>query len=196
MKKIAISNIQNPKLNSSMIRDKLYHIYLGNNQTVYFKNEKHAKRYLVELNVFLNSKLLEINNIYIYIFIDYRKMAIIYNEYFLNDNHAQELILCIDKFFIKSVSQTCSWANRNNFYFLNIQKLIGYLIELCNVLIRILRKKRSFLYDNSLLCLIERLNEINHSIEIYGIEDQKNTPVCWYDHRNDERQEKTGTDDE
>jgi hypothetical protein len=190
MQKIAISNIKEKKANSIMIRDRLYSIYLGNSQIVYFKNIKHAKSYLAQLNSFLNMQLIEINHINIYIFIDYRKMAIIYNEYFLNDNHAQNLILCIDKFFIKSVSQTCSWANRNNFYFLNIQKLIGYLIKLCNVLIRILRKKRSFLYDNSLLCTIDRLNEINHLFEIYGIEDQKNAPKCWYDHKNDEIPEK------
>lgn len=193
MKKIAISNIQNRNLNSDMIRDKLYHIYLGNNQTVYFGNKKLAKRYLSHLNSFLNSQLIEINNISIYIIIDYRKMAIIYNDYFMKDNHTHELLMNIDRFFIKSVSQTCSLVNRNSFYFSNILKLIGYLIELCNVLIRIIKKKRIYYYDQALKCNIKRLEEIKESIEKYGIEEQKNTPVCWYDHKNDERPERYGT---
>jgi len=194
MKRMAISNIQNRNLNSDMIRDKLYHIYLGNDQTVYFGNIKLAKRYLVQLNSFLNRQLVEINNISIYIFIDYRKMAIIYNEYFMKDNYTHELLMNIDRFFIKSVSQTCSLVNRNSFYFSNILKLIGYLIELCNVLIRIIKKKRTYYYDQSLKCNIKRLEEIKESIEKYGIEEQNKAPKCFYDHRTEGNKPAAGDD--
>jgi len=168
MKKIKLNNIQIPDKESVLIKKRKHHVYLGT-ATNYYSNRTIAKRKLVELNKQINNILLEINNIYINIFIEYRKVAIIYNEFYNRDTRCSDLILYIEKFFVKATIPG-SYENRNFFYVTNVRKIIEFLIEFTNIIIEYLVKKRHFVECNSLKSILARLEILKLEMENFGNE--------------------------
>ena len=169
MKKIKLNNVHIPDKKSPLIKDHQYQIFTGTSR-MYFKNKKKLKRHLHGLNVQLNHILLELNNLYINIFIEYRKIAVIYNEYFNRDCSCNELVILIEKYFIKATTPT-SQANRNYFYVFNLTRLTEFLIEFCNLLIDVQFSKKHNSECNSLRSLLYRLENIRKELESFGKEN-------------------------
>jgi hypothetical protein len=166
MNKIKLNNIQIPDKNSVYTNNHKHRIYVGT-ATNYFKNKKNAVRRLSGLNAQLNNTLLELNNIWINIFIDYRKMAIIYNDYFNRDGSCQNLVIMIEKFFVK-VTTPSSMVNRNYFYVFNLRKLDDFLIEFTKLLIDVQLSKKHNTECCSLRSLLYRLEGIGKELENFG----------------------------
>lgn len=74
MKRIRINTIMEPETGTSYLKQRLYSVFLGNDQKRYFTNLKDAKRFVAETNKMLNSKLHELNYMYSFVFAEYRKI--------------------------------------------------------------------------------------------------------------------------
>lgn len=74
MKRIKINNIQEPETGTHYLKQRLYAVFLGNDQKRYFTNLKDARRFIAETNKLLNSKLHELNYMYSFVFGEYRKV--------------------------------------------------------------------------------------------------------------------------
>lgn len=74
MKRIRINFIGEPETGTSYLNQRLYYVFLGNDQKRYFTNLKDARRFIAETNKLLNSKLHELNYMYSFVFAEYRKI--------------------------------------------------------------------------------------------------------------------------
>ena len=132
--------------------------------------KKILKKQMSRMNEQLNFILLDLNNLYINIFIEYRKVAVIYNEYFNRECSCNELIILIEKYFIKATTPT-SQANRNYFYVFNLTRLVEFLIEFTKLLIDVQLSKKHNTECNSLRSLLYRLENIRIELENFGKEN-------------------------
>jgi hypothetical protein len=166
MKKIKIEKITNKDKKSVFTKDRKYSVYLGTT-TIFNSSKKTTKRQLVELNVQLNNILLELNNIYINIFIEYRKVAVIYNEHFYYDSSCSDIIQSLEKFFIKAITPA-SPENRNYFFVSNLTRLTETLSDLAEEIITVYVKKRHFVECSYMRSVKRRLEQIKQYMEEFG----------------------------
>jgi hypothetical protein len=163
MKKIALTNYGKPDRSSVLIKRKLYSVYLGNSETLYFQSERAAKEFLAETNRFLNRILHECNILHINTFEIYR------TYWFYLDNEPVQLIVenvkAVEKIF-DTVTRRGNYANGAAMAWKDLQNILGYVSEVLAECLKVLLVKKFYadIYRVNILlkhgqdCLDELLN--------------------------------------
>lgn len=178
MKKFNLENIIPPDKTSHLTRYRRYHrISLGNGKTCYFKQQQHAYEYVNELEIKINTVLLELNNIYTSLFIEYRKNAIIYNEYFIKaESKINGLINVIEHRFFR-MFRKISIVDNNYLFFNSLEIVISQLLSFGTLIKEALKYPQTVYIDS----IVYRLNEILEESRNFGEDLQKDTPHVYFD---------------
>jgi hypothetical protein len=157
MRKIQIDKINFPDKSSPRLKDKLYSVYLNGN-IEYFGSEKNAKAYLAESNKKLNEILLELNELYINTFNQYRLIA-----FYLKDNRIPVFIAGIEKTFHLVVTRS-GFTNGNHFTFKHLENITVMLLQILFILKKVNYEKKYFPSVAFVSSLIKRIQELQELI--------------------------------
>ena len=150
MKKITLTSIESPVINTIYTRQKLYHITLGNGLSEYFTSNKQACKYLVHINTELNLILHEVNNFYCECFSLYRHNWFYFATQGVNQKKFMDYesviknsLADIEKSF-SLIIERCQWANGNVFVFTHFFGILSHLNRVLLILIKLHRAKSNY----------------------------------------------------
>ena len=175
MRKIKVTKIVPKKSKSVYTRDLRHQLNIGNGYTVYFENAKDCAAYAVELDEFLNLKALELNEIYIDLWSNYRKYCLIYATFFLHDRKIKMHILNLDRDFEKLITRTRG-PNGHHFCFNIFNSIIVDLRAFAEYLIDAIKTARLGMLWHLFDIILARLDAYSESLKNYGKAEQVNTP--------------------
>jgi hypothetical protein len=150
MKKVNIRQMGSPDHQSVFTERKKYSVYLGNHSTSLFSNEKKAKKFLTDVNRVMNSKLVDLNMIYIEIFNEWRRCWLALNDNLDNNFNS------VNKMFRMSVN---TFSNQNHWAFTHI-------INISNEFLFIASKLKEYYINNKDFASATIIKSICKRIEI------------------------------
>jgi len=188
MRKITLREIIPPDNGALLTGNSLYRVFLGNHVVRYFANRKHAKKYLADTNRFLNTRLHELNFVYIYVLGEYRRAWFYFDS--AEPGRRQSLITAerkilknfelIDKSFEMAVRRSGTRGGNN----ITFQKLF----VICEGLIDALRAIKTVMLERKYYAELQRLEmfagqvaDLRIKLEDYGGVPQGENPVTWQD---------------
>ncbi|MFW5804033.1 MAG: hypothetical protein ACOCWG_02260 [bacterium] len=169
MKKINLNKIHYPEKQSHYVKMKMYAIAIGNGHREYFTNIKDAKKYLAELNRFLNMRLHELNNLYFLSFGEYRRSWFVFGsddpnmiDHFQKmENNIKAKFDSID-FSFKYCVERSHWQNGNHFTFKHMASICDNLTDILDII-------REFFYDRKFYHEIYRLTGYMNQLKLIKI---------------------------
>lgn len=164
MKKINLTYIRLPDKHSWLSEQKTYSVYLGNEVKASFPSEKKVKKFLADTNRFLNLQLHELNQIYIQLFAEYRRLW-----FKLDENDFEDRLRDVSKLF-KKVTRYNHGENSNYFVFFDFIKLTRELTETAEKLQEFQFDDNNYSEVNLLATLLFRLDNIDQVLKNYGKE--------------------------
>ena len=163
MKKINLSHIRIPDKKHFLSAQRTYGIFLGNEINISFPSEKKARKFLADTNRFLNIQLQELNQVYIQLFAEYRRLWFIIDF----ESNIEDAFHDITKFFKKIVSHGTG-ENSNVYIYLDFIRLTNELKNVIEKLIVFQRKINDFAGANILASLLLRVDNVNYLLNNYG----------------------------
>lgn len=157
MKKITVINYEE-KRKSTFLDTDFYTVYIHSELKIKFKNRVHAEQFLIDISKFFNSKLNELNMIYIDVFREYR-----YAWFYDSSDEILRIINLIEKTFLRLVSSNS--PNHNYFVFKDILAVCDNITYICDEIIKINEKNKIYNAVNRIKTFkfnVERIiNELN-----------------------------------
>lgn len=145
MKKIKIKSAGLPDKSSHLKEGKKFTIFLGNGITMYFTTVKDKNYALAEINRRLNAILFELNEMYIFLFGEYRRLWFyMINESMMRETKIHESNSEINRNFAL-LTERSHWVNGNVFSFKNIEIVMNNLEWQIEALAEIRRDKKQYI---------------------------------------------------
>jgi len=163
MKKINLTYIRLPDKTSYMTWQKTYSILLGNEIKVSFSSEKKAKKFIADTNRFLNLQLQELNQVYIQLFAEYRRLWFIIDF----EENIEDSFHDINKYFKKLTKHGHS-ENSNIYVFLDFIRISNEIKTVTEKLITFLKDTNNYSGANILSSLPLRVDNILDAVNNYG----------------------------
>lgn len=135
MKKIELTEFENPKEICNYATDKMYCVRLGNETVNYFSSKKHTVNFLAETNRKLNEILFFTNKLYASVFLEYRRIWAYGDKYHETVRNLEINFSQINTAFEKTVKKTTYSGNYYAFRSLNhiLDTLTESSIEIFNI---------------------------------------------------------------
>ena len=170
MRKIRLTQISQANKKSYISVQRKHLIFLGNGACFVFGDIKGAKRFLVNVNRYLNTRLFELNYIYIDILKDYRYFWFYMDQDLLRDY--RENNAAIEKNF-DLITNEVSTENHNYFVFKHLFYIIGCLRKILIIFRKTSKRRDMSVWVRMMEAYETRLDDLEKDIGDYG-----------YDHSN------------
>lgn len=175
MKSITLNNIGRPDKTSHYMNRKMYSVFLGNDLKEYFSSLRDAKQFMADLNRFLNTRMHELNYIYIEVFRVYRNAWFFFTSEkngnnFQFDKLQKEInnkFIFIDKSFELLVKNHYS-ANSNYFVFKHFFDIIGSIYYILDQVKTILIQRKYYADVQKIKMLDSMIKNVDSSLKNYG----------------------------
>ena len=136
MKTIDIKEFTPPDKKSPFIKNRMFKVFLGNEQQYYFKSQTACNNFIIKANQFLNDKFKHINLLYGSVFLEYRKYYIFVQspEHEKNERKILENFKLVEN----SLLMACMASGRpnGNYYAVtNLLKALRALLGSCELII-------------------------------------------------------------
>lgn len=169
MKRINLKTIIPADKTNIRTRQRKICVFLHTGLTVYFTNNKVAKAFLVETNDFLNVKLFELNEQYIELFTQYRRMWFYFEFDLTGDTAIKNAFTDIERCMLLMVERG-SWVNGPPM----VWKWFGLCADSLSLVITILqamhRRRNNFAEVKILEAVRSRVEYLKSQLAAYGVE--------------------------
>lgn len=183
MKEIKIDKFNSPEIDTVRVLQKKYSVSIGNGTTHYFGSKRDSLAFLAETNRFLNSKMHELNFIYIDSWAKYRKTWAYFkhNKPTMSQSLTGKEQKCIE--ITKTIESTFNlcvnrshYPNGNHFIFNWLNLISIKICEMVEILKTIHKSKSNAVDVYECEIILKRSNLVVNDLENYG----KKTGVIEY----------------
>jgi YHS domain-containing protein len=171
MKRIVLNRYSIPDKNSVYIRNKYYHVYLGNEQTYYFSSKENVHMFLRETTDMINEVLCSLNNLYTEVFSEFREFWIYDNTNI--DRHIFKKFESLNNIFSRSIKRS---VEINVFSFKNMYLIIEEITTISTIMIKAYDKK-FIARINKLHFINEQLNYVKQKLDTWDSSTTTSLPV-------------------
>ncbi len=172
MKRIIINHISGNDKSSILSGNRSWNVAMGNGLTLRFKNEVHAKSFLVKASEELSFQLIIMNEIYMDIFTEFRRNWFYFNltqELLSSERNIKNAFDLFERQTHLAVSR-CELANGNHFVFRYLYQSCKALMEVTEILSNFHVYRRNFSHAKILSVQKGRLEMCLLAIDNIGLD--------------------------
>lgn len=176
-----MKSVQLTRINT---RDRKHEVFLGNGSRTVFGNKKEAKKFLADASRFMTKKLVDLNEIYSRVFVEYRQLWFLLSNHkgtktnYLQEERAIKDGLDTVNHFFDKVANNRGFSDYT--VFIDARKICLFLSETIKALVYLNKRRNNTVTYYSLENLLTRCTELATEINNYGgkvLEHELKKPV-------------------
>ena len=182
MKTIDIKEFTPPDKNSPFSKNRMFRVFLGNEQFYYFTSQKACNNFIIKANQFFNGKFRHLNSLYAQVFIEYRKFYLLVESPEAEKTDRQ--ITDNFKRFESSLSFAVLAGGRPNGNYTavsNLLKALRSLLASCELIIDFYKARKHYENIYGLVFICEQLSIVDFQINTFGIKTETNEDIILLD---------------